>query len=123
MLVKWSEQGLGHLLNPVDPENEDRDWMRQHWEGIVREVLGLSPAWPAWLDRPALSCLTISGPDLLAPFAGLNAGKPHADQVKPFNFLLAAHVARFGRPDGAAPARFQLVALFGRDPRRWERLP
>ena len=26
---KWSEHGLGHLLNPTDPESEDRDWIRQ----------------------------------------------------------------------------------------------
>ncbi len=122
-LVKWSEHGLGHLLNPTVPDSEDRDWMRQLWEGIVREELGLLHSWPAWLDRPALSRLTISGPDLLEPFTGLNAGKAYPDQVKPFNFLLAAHVARFGHPDGADPARFQLFAPYEADPRQWERLP
>ncbi len=24
---RWSEHGLGHLLNPSDPENEDREWI------------------------------------------------------------------------------------------------
>lgn len=24
---RWSEHGLGHLLNPTDPESEDRDWI------------------------------------------------------------------------------------------------
>lgn len=122
-LRKWSEHGLGHLLNPTDPTGEDRDWMRQLWEGIVREELGLRCAWPAWLDLPALSRLTVSGPELLRPFAGLNDGKSYAGQVKPFNFLLAAHVRPFGHPDGADPERFQLVAPFERDPRRWQRLP
>src|SRR5262249_9041870 len=28
-LVKYSEHGLGHLLNPTDPDSEDRDWIRQ----------------------------------------------------------------------------------------------
>jgi hypothetical protein len=26
-LVKWSEHGLGHLLNPTDPDSEDRAWI------------------------------------------------------------------------------------------------
>lgn len=25
--VKWSDHGLGHLLNPTDPGSDDRDWM------------------------------------------------------------------------------------------------
>src|SRR5579859_7610981 len=25
---RWSEHGLGHLRNPVNPESEDRDWIR-----------------------------------------------------------------------------------------------
>ena len=97
--------------------------MRGLWEGIVREALGLPHAWPAWLDRPALSRLTVSGPELLRPFAGLNYGKPYDGQVKPFNFLLAAHVRPFGHPDRVDSERFQLVAPYEADPGRWERLP
>ncbi len=123
VLVKWSEHGLGHLLNPTDPEREDRDWIRQAWEGIVREALGLPVVEPAWLDRPALSRLTISGPELLRPFAELNASRLYAAQVKPFNFLLVAHVRAFGHPDGVNPERFQLVAPFERDPAKWLNLP
>src|SRR5262249_53786367 len=58
-LVKWSEHGLGYLLNPTDPDADeesgdaDRDWIRGLWEGMVREALGLAYTWPAWLDRPA----------------------------------------------------------------------
>lgn len=122
-LVKWSEHGLGHLLNPTDPDSEDRDWMRQVWEGIVREELQLPHQWPGWLDRPALSRLTVSSPELLKPFADLNAGKPYPDQVKPFSFLLVGHVRPFGHPEGVDPARFQLVAPYESDPRMWLQLP
>jgi hypothetical protein len=38
VMRKWSEHGLGHLLNPIDPESDDRDWIRQYWEGIVTEA-------------------------------------------------------------------------------------
>jgi hypothetical protein len=26
---RWSEHGLGHLLNPTNPEDEDREWIAQ----------------------------------------------------------------------------------------------
>jgi hypothetical protein len=35
-LLKWSAHGLGHLLNPTDPDGEDRAWMRQVWAGIAQ---------------------------------------------------------------------------------------
>jgi hypothetical protein len=40
--VKWSAHGLGHVLNPTDPDGEDRAWMRQVWVGTVQEALGRS---------------------------------------------------------------------------------
>jgi hypothetical protein len=122
-LVKWSEDGLGHLLNLTDPDSDDRDWMSRVWEGIVREALRLSVADPAWVDRPALSRLTVSCPELLKPFAALNAGKSYPDQVKPFSFLLVGHVRPFGYPEGVNPARFQLVAPYESDATKWLRLP
>jgi len=122
-IEKPSEHGLGHLLNPTDPESEDRDWMRQVWEGIVRETLGLPVTWPAWLDRPALSRLTVSSPELLKPFAGMNLGKGYSDQIKPFSFMLVGHVPPLGHPTEVNPEHFQLVAPYETDPRRWLRLP
>jgi hypothetical protein len=43
VLVKWSEHGLRHLLNPTAPDSDDRDWLRQVWEGIVRDELVMAP--------------------------------------------------------------------------------
>jgi hypothetical protein len=53
----------------------------------------------------------------------LNAGKPYAEQIKPFNFLLTAHVLPFGLPTGLEfkPERFQLVAPWIDDPLKWTR--
>jgi hypothetical protein len=119
-LVKWSEHGLGHLLNPTDPDSEDRDWMRQLWEGLVRDALGLPHTWPPWLDRPALSRITITSPELLRPFADVNRGKPFEAQIKPFNFLLTAHMRPFGHPDDVDPEHFQLFAPFETDATKWE---
>jgi hypothetical protein len=38
ILRKPSEHGLGHLLNPTDPDSPDRDWIRQAWQRILDEV-------------------------------------------------------------------------------------
>ena len=118
-LVKWSEHGLGHLLNPTDPDSDDRTWMRQVWELLVREGLGLPVTEPAWLDRPAVTRTTVSSAALLHLFDDLNRGKPYADQVKPGNFLLSVATVPFGQPTDADPERFHLVAPYTNDARQW----
>jgi len=52
-------------------------------------------------------------------FESLNAGKPYSDQIKPFNFLLAAHVIPFGHPEGVDPEKFHLFTPYDSDPRKW----
>ena len=74
-----------------------------------------------WTDSPGIR--TMSSPELLRAFEHLNAGRSYADQIKPFNFLLSAHVATFGHPAGADPERFHLVAPFESDPGQWLQLP
>jgi len=122
VLVKWSEHGLGHLLNPTDPDSEDRSWMRTVWEILVRESLGRPMADPLWLDRPAITRTTVSSTELLRLFDTLNAGKAYADQVKPGNFLLSAATIPFGQPTDASPDRFDLVAPYTNDARQWLKL-
>jgi len=122
LLRKWSEHGLGHLLNPVDPDSDDRDWIRQVWEMIIRDALGLDAERPAWLDRPALTRIAASSPELLRPFAAYNANRPFADQVKPFGFLLSTRPAPFGAPAGIDPQHFHLIAPYETDARRWQRM-
>ena len=39
---RWSEHGLGHLRNPLNPDSEERDWIPQAWIGIIRRTLGLT---------------------------------------------------------------------------------
>jgi hypothetical protein len=52
-------------------------------------------------------------------FESLNAGKPYSDQIKPFNFLLTAHVIPFGHPEGVDPEKFHLVTPYDSNPRNW----
>jgi hypothetical protein len=121
-LVKASEHGLGHLLDPTDPDNGDGAWMGVLWDGVLTEELGHPYPRPSWLDRPAVGRITASSPELLRPFAQLNRGKPYAEQVKPFNFLLTAFVAPLGHPAGVDLARFHLIAPYESDPRKWLRM-
>jgi hypothetical protein len=120
---RWSEHGLGHLLNPSDPTGDDRSWIAHAWLGIVRRSLGLTAAPLLIADRVAVGQITVSSPDVLRPLAKLNAGKPYEQQIKPFNFILSCHVAPFGHPVGADPERFHLIAPYETDPRKWLALP
>jgi hypothetical protein len=115
----YSEHGLGQLLNPIDPELEDREWIRQVWEGLVREALGGPRFRPAWGDTPAMMKSAVTTPTLLDRFEKLNRGKAYADRVKPFNFLLSAIVNAFDRPPGTAGSGFHLIAPYSRNPLDW----
>ncbi|MFY9738696.1 MAG: hypothetical protein WAK11_06540, partial [Candidatus Cybelea sp.] len=120
---RWSEHGLGHLLNPSDPTDDDRSWIAQAWLGIVRRSLGLATRPLPFATTVAAGQITVSGPEVLKPLATLNAGKPYAQQIKPFNFILSSHVAPFGHPVGADPEHFHLIAPYESDPRKWAKLP
>ncbi|MGB7017365.1 MAG: hypothetical protein WBD69_15570, partial [Candidatus Cybelea sp.] len=120
---RWSEHGLGHLLNPSDPTGDDRSWIAHAWLGIARRSLGFTAAPQPIADRVAVGQITVSSPEVLRPLAKLNAGNPYAQQIKPFNFILSCHVAPFGHPVGADPERFHLVAPYETDPRKWLALP
>jgi hypothetical protein len=49
----------------------------------------------------------------------LNAEKPYAEQIKPFNFLLTSHVSAFGHPLGVDPEKFHLISPYDSDSRKW----
>ncbi|MGA8474035.1 MAG: hypothetical protein WB681_03115 [Candidatus Cybelea sp.] len=120
---RWSEHGLGHLMNPADPESDDRSWVPQAWLGIVRRSLNLPTTPLPFAKRVALGRTTVSSPEVMKPLKALNARKPYAQQIKPFNFILSCHVKPLGHPIEAKPDRFHLIAPYETDPRKWERLP
>jgi hypothetical protein len=110
---------LGHLLNPTDPEAPDRNWTAAVWEMIVRKSGGLRTNRPKFAHLPAIGRTTVSSPGLMKSFESLNAGRPYSDQIKPFNFLLTAHVIPFGHPEGVDPEKFHLVTPYDSDSRKW----
>ena len=114
---RWSEHGLGHLLNPIDSEN--RDWISHVWLNIIRKTLKLPTEQLAFRDLPAVGRVSIGSPGALKPLANLNTGKEYRDQIKPFNFLLTCHVKQLGHPIDADPEHFHLIAPYQSDPKKW----
>lgn len=94
---KPSEHGLGLYRPPVPPRPDWdapwREWAEIVWRRIIDEAEGRDPGpEPPWFDLPAVSQLPVSSPGVLDPFRALNDGRPYAEQVKPFGFLLLGHV-------------------------------
>jgi len=116
---RWSEHGLGHLLNPTDPASEDREWIAQAWLAIIRRALGSPTSVLGVESSPAVGQVTVSSPAVMKPLAQLNEGKQYADKIKPFNFLLTCHVRPLGHPLAVDPARFHLISPYEKDPRQW----
>jgi len=119
---KWSEHGLGHLFNPTDLEDEDRDWIAQSWLNIIYKVFGLSTKRLGFENIPAVGRITVSSPAVMRPLTSLNEGKSYKDQIKPFNFLLSCHVSQLGHPIGVNPERFHLIAPYESDSKRWSKI-
>jgi hypothetical protein len=107
VIRKASGHGLGHLLAPVAEDSDVRSasikrigvppWQEKLWREIVRAGDGDKPdvvnlkGTPGY-DVPAASQYAATSPRLLAWFDTLNQGKPYADRVKPFNFMLSLQV-------------------------------
>jgi hypothetical protein len=115
----WKQHGLGHLLNPMDLESEDRAWIGGVWLNIVRKALGFDIPRLAFDDLMAVGRVAVTSPAARKPFSAFNAGKLYRDQIKPFNFLLTCQVMPLGHPTGASPERFHLIAPFESNPKKW----
>jgi hypothetical protein len=116
---RWSEHGLGHLLNPTDPESEDRGWIAQVWLRMIRSAVGKRTRNSDFEQQPAVGRTSITSPAIMRPLAKLNEGKKYVDKIKPFNFLMTCHVKPFGHPPSADPEHFHLIAPYEADSREW----
>lgn len=116
-LIKPSQHGLGHLLNPADPEDESRDWITEAWTWVLTPT---GPV-PDWFARPAVGRLTVTSPTIHKLLGPLNHDRAYRDQIKPFNFLLIAFVHPLERP--ANDQRVALIAPYTNDPAAWTTQP
>jgi hypothetical protein len=116
---RWSKHGLGHLLNPSDPERSDRNWTAAVWERLIRKSLGLEGSSLSFATLPAIGRITVSSPALLKCMKSLNDAKPYSEQIKPFNFLLTCNVKALGHLVGCDPERFHLITPYDPTPQNW----
>ena len=118
-IIKYSEHGLGHLLNPTDTNGEDREWIKHVWQKIVRHSLTLPAADLPFERIPAVGRVTVSSPTMMLALHRLNDQKNYSEKIKPFNFLLSCHVSPLGHPVGADPFRFHLISPYDSNPNNW----
>lgn len=87
---------------------------REAWRYLMALDAGEDPPEPAWLDRPAVTQMSIPTPGYWRLFDPWNEGKSFAEGVKPFGFMLVAY---------ADPTRTsnvgRLVHPYERDPKKW----
>jgi hypothetical protein len=107
IIRKASAHGLGHYSAPYGHEEESRDergsgvrlWEEDVWKQIISAALGDRPrevdyAFRSEMLRPAHSRYGSTRPTVLNWFKRYNEGRPYAEQVKPFNFLLTFFTRR-----------------------------
>ena len=107
IIRKASAHGLGHFSAPYGQEEESRDergsgvrlWEEDVWKQIISAALSDKPrevdyAFRREMLRPAHSRYGSTRPAVLNWFKRYNDGRPYAEQVKPFNFLLTFFTRR-----------------------------
>jgi DNA polymerase elongation subunit (family B) len=107
IIRKASAHGLGHFSAPYGHEEESRDergsgvrlWEEDVWKQIISAALSDRPrevdyTFRSEMLRPAHSRYGSTRPAVLNWFKRYNEGRPYAEQVKPFNFLLTFFIRR-----------------------------
>jgi hypothetical protein len=128
-IVKPSEHGLGLYRPPVSNPTvgllEWPEWIDHAWRRTIAMVTGTDPGpEPDWYALPAVSQVAITTPALARPFERINAGRPFAEQVKPFGFLLLGHVDPLATVPDTLPARSVApVAPYTSKPAEYANLP
>ena len=117
-----SRHGLGHLLNPTDPDSRDTDWTKDVWRYVLAaDGLGEQPTEPAWFSRPAIGRVTGQRP--AHPCAVQEPQQRQA--LRRPNQAAELHAFGSGR-DAAARGRRDSAVSSGRpynpDPRQWLKL-
>lgn len=109
--------GLGYFYPPKDsPKEWEKDiplWIFEAWDWIIRRVLGLERARPAWFDLPVMMKLTLSTPH----HALKNIAKNPL--TRPHNFMMIPQTSRFGCPENIHPDKFTLITPFSDAREHW----
>jgi hypothetical protein len=115
---KYSEHGLGHLADPRPLDRRGRPLAADIWQHILDAELGNAAEEPEWFVRPAVTQRTISTQRLHRLLGG---GRSSESRLRPYSFCNHA-IIHPDEPAAAGRARFDLVAPYERDPRRWTKV-
>jgi len=116
---RWSQHGLGHLLNPTDTNSGDRDWIGQVWLNMVLRAYRLPTKRLSFEDLPAVGRVSVgSFRRKCDPLRASTQGRS-ISAIKPFNFVLTCQVKQLGHPTGVEPERFSLESRLTTGTSRW----
>lgn len=105
------QSSLGYLLNPS--AEEKGDWIQDFW-GVIAHG-GNVDSLP-FSSKPAVRKIGITSPEILERFKRFNADKTYAEQIKPFNFMLALSENSFFK---IGANTISLIAPYEPSPERW----
>jgi hypothetical protein len=83
------------------------------------EAWGIDDPEPHWFDEPGIGRLTVTSPHEERAFHAYNRRRRYRDRVRPWNFLMMAHLPRHARL--TTGQRQSLVAPFEKNPRKRRR--
>jgi hypothetical protein len=114
-LIKVSEHGLGLYYRPKegrDSECEVAVWVKEGWEWMLNQVLGLQSRVPEWFQVPVMRRIAISTPNVMKALRKLDR-----DKSRPYNFALSPVLVNLS----ALP--ITLLGPFEKESSRWMTMP
>ena len=86
-MIKVSEHGLGLYYRPKEGRDSDCEvalWIKEGWQWILNQALGIPAEKPDWLNVPVMRRIAITTPNVMVALRRLNR-----DKARPYNFALS----------------------------------
>jgi hypothetical protein len=114
-IIKASEHGLGLYYRPKEGRDHECDvpvWIKEGWQWILDNALGLPSQKPDWFNLPVMRRIAITTPNVMAALRRLNR-----DQARPYNFALSPVIVNL------SDAPVTLLGPFEKNSARWREMP
>lgn len=112
--IKVSEHGLGLYYRPKegrDAECEVAMWIKEGWQWILNQALGIASPTPDWFSVPVMRRIAISTPNVMAALRRLSR-----DQARPYNFALSPVLVNLSE------TQITLLGPFEKDSALWDKM-
>jgi len=114
-LIKVSEHGLGLYYRPKEGRDSDCEvplWIKEGWQWILNQALGIPAEKPDWLSVPVMRRIAITTPNVMAALRRLNR-----DKARPYNFALSPVLVNLSN------TQITLLGPFEKDSSLWGDMP